>query len=65
MQRDFWRKLGRFAAQIPFAEELLTARGEALTLMRRAGIMVLDTPPARAGSAAVNAYLELKRRGRL
>jgi uncharacterized membrane protein YkvA (DUF1232 family) len=22
--RDFWRKLGRFAAQIPFAEDLLT-----------------------------------------
>ena len=24
-RRDFWRKLGGFAAQIPFAEELLTA----------------------------------------
>jgi uncharacterized membrane protein YkvA (DUF1232 family) len=23
--RDFWRKLGSFAAQIPFAEDLLTA----------------------------------------
>ena len=23
--RDFWRKLGGFAAQIPFAEDLLTA----------------------------------------
>ena len=25
VRRDFWRKLGRFAAQIPFAEEVLTA----------------------------------------
>ena len=25
VRRDFWRKLGKFAAQIPFAEELLTA----------------------------------------
>jgi uncharacterized membrane protein YkvA (DUF1232 family) len=25
VSRDFWRKLGGFAAQIPFAEELLTA----------------------------------------
>ena len=25
VSRDFWRKLGGYAAQIPFAEELLTA----------------------------------------
>jgi uncharacterized membrane protein YkvA (DUF1232 family) len=25
VKRDFWRKFGRYAAQIPFAEELLTA----------------------------------------
>ena len=25
VRRDFWRKLGKFAAQIPFAEEALTA----------------------------------------
>jgi uncharacterized membrane protein YkvA (DUF1232 family) len=25
VRRDFWRKLGKFAAQIPFAEDLLTA----------------------------------------
>jgi uncharacterized membrane protein YkvA (DUF1232 family) len=25
VRRDFWRKLGAFAAQIPFAEEALTA----------------------------------------
>lgn len=54
---DAWRRAA--------AEELLRARGEALTRMRRSGIMVLDTPPARAGAAAVHAYLELKRRGRL
>lgn len=55
--RDAWRRAA--------AEELLAARGEAVALMRRSGIMVLDTPPARAGTAAVNAYLELKRKGRL
>ncbi len=54
---DAWRRAA--------AEELLAARGEALALMRRSGIIVLDTPPARAGAAAVNAYLELKKRGRL
>ncbi|HEY2807021.1 MAG TPA: DUF58 domain-containing protein [Gemmatimonadales bacterium] len=47
------------------AEELLAARGGAVALMRRSGIVVLDTPPARAGEAAVTAYLEMKRRGRL
>jgi uncharacterized membrane protein YkvA (DUF1232 family) len=25
VRRDFWRKLGKFAAQIPFAEDALTA----------------------------------------
>jgi uncharacterized protein (DUF58 family) len=55
--RDAWRRAA--------AEELLAARGEALALMRRAGIVVLDTPPEKAGSAAVHAYLELKRRGRI
>ena len=25
VKRDFWRKLGKYAAQVPFAEELLTA----------------------------------------
>ena len=25
MRRDFWRKFAKFAAQIPFAEDLLTA----------------------------------------
>ncbi|MFI5279011.1 MAG: DUF58 domain-containing protein [Gemmatimonadales bacterium] len=56
-ERSAWRRAA--------AEELLAARGGALAVMRRSGVIVLDTPPARAGQAAVGAYLELKRRGRL
>ena len=55
--RDAWRKAA--------AEELLRAREEALSHMRRAGVLVLDVPPERAAEAVVNQYLELKRRGRL
>jgi len=55
--RDAWRKAA--------AEELLRAREEALSHMRRAGVLVLDVPPARAAEAVVDKYLELKRRGRL
>jgi uncharacterized protein (DUF58 family) len=47
------------------AEELLHAREEALGHLRRAGVLVLDVPPARAAQAVVREYLELKRRGRL
>ncbi len=47
------------------AEELLAQREDALAVMRRSGVVVLDVPPARAGAAAVGKYLELKRRGRL
>lgn len=47
------------------AEELLYAREEALGHLRRAGVLVLDVPPARAAQAVVREYLELKRRGRL
>lgn len=47
------------------AEELLSARDEALTRMRRSGAVVLDVPPERASAAVVEKYLELKRRGRL
>ncbi len=47
------------------AEELLTARADALTEMRRAGVLVLDVSPERASPAVVERYLELKRRGRL
>ncbi|HEU5323438.1 MAG TPA: DUF58 domain-containing protein, partial [Methylomirabilota bacterium] len=45
------------------AEELLRARDEALGHMRRAGIIVLDVPPARAARAVVTQYVDLKRRG--
>ncbi len=55
--RDAFRKAA--------AEELLRAREEALGYMRRAGVLVLDVPPARAAQAVVAKYLELKRRGRL
>jgi uncharacterized protein (DUF58 family) len=54
---DAWRKAA--------AEELLRSREEALAHMRRAGVIVLDVPPARAAEAVVEKYLELKRRGRL
>lgn len=47
------------------AEELLAAREEALTQMRRTGALVLDVHPERAGEAVVEKYLMLKRRGRL
>jgi uncharacterized protein (DUF58 family) len=47
------------------AEELLRAREDALGHLRRAGVLVLDVPPARAAQAVVASYLELKRRGRL
>jgi uncharacterized protein (DUF58 family) len=47
------------------AEELLRARNDALAVMRHSGVLVLDVPPAQAGPAVVEQYLELKRRGRL
>ena len=53
------------AFHIAAALELLRARDEALAHMRRAGVIVLDVPPARAAQAAAAQYLELKRRGRL
>jgi len=45
------------------AEELLSARNEAIVRMRRAGVSVLDVSPKRLASAVVNHYLELKARG--
>jgi len=54
---DAWRKAA--------AEELLRAREEALSHMRRAGVMVLDVAPERAAESVVDRYLELKRRGHL
>jgi uncharacterized protein (DUF58 family) len=45
------------------AEELLRAREDALTHIRRAGVLVLDVAPQRAAQAVVASYLDLKRRG--
>ncbi|HEY2824354.1 MAG TPA: DUF58 domain-containing protein [Gemmatimonadales bacterium] len=47
------------------AEELLSARDDALAQMRRAGVLVLDVAPNQASAAVVEKYVELKRRGRL
>lgn len=55
--RDAYRKAA--------GEELLRARDEALAVMRRSGVLVIDVPPERAAAAVVSRYLELKRRGRL
>ena len=55
--RDAFRKAA--------AEELLHAREEALTHMRRAGVLVIDVTPQRAAQAVVAKYLDLKRRGTL
>jgi uncharacterized protein (DUF58 family) len=44
------------------AEELLTARDEALWRMRRAGVSVLDVSPQKMTAAVINRYLELKGR---
>jgi len=47
------------------AEELLSARDEALTRMRQAGVGVLDVSPQTMTAAVVNRYLEIKARGAL
>lgn len=47
------------------AEELLQARATALAAMQRAGVLVADTRPGDAVPAAVNRYLDVKRRGLL
>ena len=44
------------------AEELLLEREQALAIMRRAGVHVLDVPPAMLAPAVVDRYLELKSR---
>ena len=45
------------------AEELLSAREEALQQMRRAGVDVVDASPSQLAIAVVNRYLEVKARG--
>ena len=57
LEANAWRKAA--------AEEMLRAREEALSHMRRAGVMVLDVAPERAAESVVDRYLELKRRGHL
>ncbi len=47
------------------AEELLLAREDALTRMRRAGVSVVDVAPAEMTAAVVNRYLEIKARSSL
>ena len=47
------------------AEELLSARGEALEMMRQAGVAVLDTAPTAMTAALINRYLEIKERSGL
>jgi uncharacterized protein (DUF58 family) len=47
------------------AEELLSARDEALERMRRAGVSVLDVKPQAMTAAAITRYLEIKGRGQL
>ena len=47
------------------AEELVSAREEVLTRMRRAGVSVLDVSPQRMTAGVINRYLELKARASL
>lgn len=47
------------------AEELLSAREEALQIMRQAGVAVLDTPPTSMTAGLINRYLEIKERSAL
>ncbi|MDQ6828233.1 MAG: DUF58 domain-containing protein [Gemmatimonadota bacterium] len=47
------------------AEELVTARDEALLRMRRAGVSTLDVPPRAMTAALINRYLEIKARAAL
>ena len=44
------------------AEELLSARDDALQRMRRAGVSVLDVSPTKMTASVINRYLELKGR---
>jgi uncharacterized protein (DUF58 family) len=47
------------------SEELIQAREDALTRMRRAGVSVLDVAPEAMAAAVINRYLELKGRASL
>jgi uncharacterized protein (DUF58 family) len=47
------------------AEELVSARDEALGRMRQAGVDVLDVTPQAMAATVINRYLEIKARGAL
>ena len=47
------------------AEELLSARDEALQVMRQTGVAVIDTAPTSMTAALINRYLEIKERSAL
>lgn len=47
------------------AEELLSAREEALQIMRQTGVAVIDTAPTSMTAALINRYLEIKERSAL
>jgi uncharacterized protein (DUF58 family) len=57
------KELGLFESAA--AEELISARREALERMRRAGVTVLDVSPQTMTAAVINRYLEIKARGSL
>lgn len=57
------KELGLFESAA--AEELLSARREALERMRRAGVTVLDVSPQAMTAAVINRYLSIKARGTL
>lgn len=47
------------------AVEVVTLRRRAAAVLRRRGVTVVDAPPSGINPEAINAYLELKSRGRL
>ncbi|MEA2473862.1 MAG: hypothetical protein QOE06_1777 [Thermoleophilaceae bacterium] len=57
------RELDVYAAAA--AVDVLDARAEAATLVRRAGASVIESPPRELGAACVRAYLRAKARARL
>jgi len=57
------RELDVYAAAA--AVDVLAAREEAATLVRRAGASVIESPPGELGPACVRAYLRAKARARL
>jgi uncharacterized protein (DUF58 family) len=56
------RRDARALYEAAAAEEMLSARAEALARMRQAGVQVVDVSPQRMTAAVVNRYLELKGR---